>query len=129
MNDTFSEARARVAHAVSGMVAGGYAIDFDLASGALPCSRCGDPLSAGDEVTVALSYYESHTWEPYGVYCRDHGVDSVAESMGAATDEQAVVEATLEPTGYHDPVGDHHPNAVSLGGVSVLDYEPLRYDQ
>ena len=48
--------------------------------------------------------------------------------MGAGSDEQAVVAATLEPTGYHDPRGDHHPEAVSLGGVDVLDYAPMAYD-
>jgi hypothetical protein len=62
------------------------------------------------------------------VYCRDHGVDSVAAASGERSDEQAVVAGTLEPTGYRDPLGEHHPDAVSLGGVEVLDHSPVSYD-
>ncbi|MUV89127.1 hypothetical protein GJ629_03770 [Halapricum sp. CBA1109] len=120
--------RARVARAVSGMVAGGYAVDFDLGNGSVPCDQCDRSLGNGDEVTAALSCYEGHTWELYGLYCAAHGVETIGASMGAGSDEQAVVAATLEPTGYHDPRGDHHPEAVSLGGVDVLDYAPMAYD-
>lgn len=128
MDETIEQARSRVAHAINGMVAGGFAIEYDLTGGAVSCERCGTVLTAGNEVTVALICYEGHTWEPYSVFCRDHGVDTVAEAVGETSAEGAVVAATLEPTGYRDPVGDHHPDAVSLGGVDVLSYSPLRYD-
>jgi hypothetical protein len=120
-------AEVQVARAISGMVAGGYAVDQDFEGGAIPCERCGAVLGAGDEVSAGVFDYEGHTWELSGVYCADHGVESVAETMGEGSDAQAVVAATLEPTGYHDPLGDHHPDAVSLGGVEVLDYSPMTY--
>ena len=123
-----ADAQARVAHAVTGMVAGGYAIDFDLAAGLAPCRRCGESLARGDDVTAAVANYEGHTWELYGLYCSDHGADSIDATMGERSDEQAVLAATLEPTGYHDPLGDHHPDAVSIGGIEILDYSPVSYD-
>lgn len=129
MTETPLEGESRVARAVTGMVAGGYAVDFDLGDGAVTCSQCETTLGAGDEVTAALSCYEGHTWELYGVYCADHEQNSITETMWPRTDEQAVVAATLEPAGYHDPRGDHHPDAVSLGGVDVLDYSPVSYEQ
>lgn len=128
MGETVDEAQARVAHAVSGMVAGGFAIDYDLTSGAVACELCGRPLGAGEDVTVGLVHYEGHTWEPYSVFCAAHAVDEVDIAIGDSGDERAVVAATLEPTGYHDPVGQYHPDAVSLGGVDILSYCPLRYD-
>lgn len=128
MTESSGEARSRVAHAVTGMVAGGYAVDFDLGDGAVVCSQCEATLGGGDDVTAALSCYEGHTWELYGVYCAFHEQDTITKTMWPRTDEQAVVAATLEPAGYHDPRGDHHPEAVSLGGVDVLDYSPVSYD-
>jgi hypothetical protein len=121
-------ARARIARAVTGMVAGGYAVEYDLAAGAIPCSQCERALSASDEVTAAVFDYEGHTWELAGVYCREHGVETVGAAMAGRTDERAVVAATLEPTGYRDPTGQHHPDAVSLGGVEVLDHRRVAYE-
>lgn len=118
----------RIARAVSGMVAGGYAVDQDLDGGSIPCERCGSVLGAGEDVTAAVFEYEGHTWELSGVYCAGHGVESVAATMGERSDEQAVVAATLEPTGYHDPLGDHHPDAVSMGGIEILDHDPVSYE-
>lgn len=129
MTESTAEAESRVARAVTGMVAGGYAVDFDLAEGVVACSQCETTLGSGDEVTAALSCYEGHTWELYGVYCARHEQESVTATMWPTSDEQAVVAATLEPAGYHDPRGDHHPDAVSLGGVDVLDYQPVSYDE
>ncbi len=128
MTEETRSPQARVARAVSGMVAGGYALDYDLAAGAVPCDRCEAGLAAGDRVTALLGCYEGHTWEPYAVYCRDHGVESLSAVGGEDADEGAVVAATLEPTGYRDPQGGSHPDAVTLGGVEVLDYSPLAYD-
>jgi hypothetical protein len=127
MSDGTEATETRVARAVTGMVAGGYAVDYDLADGAVPCEQCGDALGAGDAVTVALACYEGHTWEPYGFYCLDHRIERVTAVLGDSADEQAVVAATLEPTGYRDPRGELHPDAVSLGGVEVLDYSAGDY--
>ncbi|WP_121822894.1 hypothetical protein [Halostella salina] len=125
-----------LARELTGTVAGGLGVDPDYARGSVPCARChrndaavdrdeGDGLlEAGDEVTVAFRRYEGHTWEPVGVYCRDHGVDAVADAMPTLAEDQAVVAAVLEPTGYRDPLDGHHPNALSLGGVAVLDASP-----
>jgi hypothetical protein len=119
-----------VARELTGTVAGGLGVDPDYARGSVPCARCrpNDPaadadglLTAGDEVTVAFRRYEGHTWEPVGVYCRCHGVDAVADAMPTLGEDQAVVAAVLEPTGYRDPLDGHHPNALSLGGLEVLD--------
>jgi len=119
-----------VARELTGTVAGGLGVDPDYARGSVPCARCrpDDPaadadglLTAGDEVTVAFRRYEGHTWEPVGVYCRCHGVDAVADAMPTLGEDQAVVAAVLEPTGYRDPLDGHHPNALSLGGLEVLD--------
>lgn len=128
-----------VARELTGTVAGGLGVDPDYARGSVPCARCrpADPsddadgrtgderpdglLAAGDEVTVAFRRYEGHTWEPVGVYCRHHGVEAVADAMPTLAEDQAVVAAVLEPTGYRDPLDGHHPNALSLGGLEVLD--------
>ena len=119
----------RITRELTGAVAGGLGVAPDYEQGRVPCPRCqsdGDTaLAAGDRVTVALRNYEGHTWEPVGVYCRSHGVDRVEDVMDVLAEEQVVVAATLEATGYLDPLSDHHPDALSLGGVSVLDYSPL----
>lgn len=123
-----SGAQKRVARAVTGMVAGGYAISYDLSGGAVPCSQCDRPLGAGDDVTAAVACYEGHTWEPYGIYCKDHDLTTIESTMGQKTDEQAVIAATLEPAGYMDPLGDNHPDAVSFGGIEVCAYSPMSYE-
>lgn len=125
-----------LARELTGAVAGGLGVDPDYARGSVPCARChrgdasgdagdGDAadglLAAGDRVTVAFRRYEGHTWEPVGVYCRHHGVECVADAMPTLAEDQAVVAAVLEPTGYRDPLDGHHPNALSLGGLEVLD--------
>lgn len=120
-----------VARELTGTVAGGLGVDPDYAQGSVPCARCRPEapadddadglLTAGDEVTVAFRRYEGHTWEPVGVYCRRHGVERVADAMPTLAEDQAVVAAVLEPTGYRDPLDGHHPNALSLGGLEVLD--------
>lgn len=79
-------------------------------------------MTAGDPVTAVVRNYEGHTWEPVATYCEDHASDSIPESAGAGADEQALVAATLESTGYRDPTGEHHPAALSFGGVDVLAY-------
>lgn len=115
--------------ALTGMVVAGYGVEPDYENGAVECDRCADDpdarsLTAGDRVVVAVRNYEGHTWEPVGVRCPDHAERTVADAMGVDADDQAVVEGTLEPTGYRDPRGEHHPEALSLGGVEVLDASP-----
>jgi hypothetical protein len=44
--------------------------------------------------------------------------------MSVNAEEQAVVEATLEPTGYHDPLSEFHPEVLTLGAVDLLDFSP-----
>jgi hypothetical protein len=59
-----------------------------------------------------------------GIYCEDHPVDSIADTMGVRAENQAIVEATLEASGYHPPKGDFEPDALTLGAVEVVDYSP-----
>jgi hypothetical protein len=39
-------------------------------------------------------------------------------------EDQAVIEAVLEDTGYRSPLGDFYPNALTFGAVEILDYSP-----
>lgn len=110
--------------AFTGMIVDGLALEQDVAAGSVACGRCGDGLLSGAAVTVSLLNYDNHTWEPAGVYCADHGVEGVAATMGVRAVDQAVVGAHLEETGYRSPDGQFHPNAVTLGGVEILDFSP-----
>lgn len=99
--------------------------------GAVACRGCADAdrppedgvpaLGIGDEVTVALSCYEDHSWEIQGVYCGAHGVASVPDAMAVRAETQAVVDAVLEAAGYHSPDGTVYPEALTLGAVRVRD--------
>ena len=51
-------------------------------------------------------------------------VDSVAETMGVRAEQQAVVAAVLEPTGYLPPNGKFEADGLTLGEVEVVDYSP-----
>jgi len=126
-------ARNRITRELTGAVAGGLGVASDYERGRVPCKQCRSEsdhgpdrsaLVAGERVTVALRNYEGYTWEPVGVYCRTHGIEQVDDTMDVLAEEQVVVAATLEPTGYLDPLSDHHPSALSFGGVEVLDYSP-----
>jgi len=110
--------------AFTGLVVDGIAVDSGAGAAETTCDRCGRALTTGDAVTATLSYYEEHTWEPTGIYCVDHPARSVESAMGVAAEDQAVIEATLERTGYLDPTGDFHPDALTFGGVVVIDYSP-----
>lgn len=108
----------------TGRVVESLAVKQDFATGTIGCRDCsGDRrLRSGDRVTVPLSCYEDHSWEMEGVYCVNHAVDSVAETMGVRAENQAVIAATLEASGYYPPNGDFEPDALTLGAVDVLDY-------
>lgn len=110
--------------AFTGLVVDGIAVDSEAGAAETACDRCGRTLATGDAVTATLSYYEEHTWEPTGVYCTDHPARSVDAAMGVRAEDQAVIEATLERTGYLDPTGSFHPDALTFGGVVVIDYSP-----
>jgi hypothetical protein len=108
----------------TGMVVESLAIKQDFGAGTVGCGVCGRALSAGDRVTVTISCYQDYSWELERVYCGDHAVDSVAETMGVRAERQAVVEAVLEPTGYMPPRGAFEPDALTLGEVEILAFSP-----
>lgn len=112
----------------TGMVAASLVVDADVETGSLRCDGCesaGDGpahhLRAGDRITATVTCYEGHSWELLSVRCRDHSVASVADAMGVTAEDQAVIAATLEPTGYRDPTGRFYPAALTLGDVEILD--------
>ncbi len=104
----------------TGTVAGSFAIGVD-SRGTTTCTACGRTLGAGDRVRVSCLEYEGHTWELLEIACPDQLGATVAETMGVRAAEQAVIEATLEPTGYHDPFGEFHPDVLTLGAVAIID--------
>lgn len=122
MPGEFSE--TQLARAFTGMVVESLAVTQDMGAATVDCRRCGATLSAGDRVAVALSCYEDHSWEVAGVYCAGHEVDSVAGTMAVRAEQQAVVEAVLEGTGYLPPNGKFEADALTLGAVDVADYSP-----
>ena len=108
----------------TGRVVESLAVKQDFGSASIGCRDCTRTLGSGDRVTVALSCYEDHSWEMEGVYCSEDAIDSVATTMGIRAENQAVVAATLEETGYHPPQGNFQPDALTLGAIEVLDYSP-----
>jgi hypothetical protein len=110
----------------TGRVVESLAVKQDFTTGTIGCQNCTEDrrLRSGDRVTVPLTCYEDHSWEMEGVYCVEHAVDSVAETMGVRAENQAVIAATLEASGYHPPRGDFEPDALTLGAVDILDYSP-----
>jgi len=116
--------------ALTGLVVESLAVEQDPDRGTVPCEACPPEsddaavLSAGDRVAVAVSCYENHSWEIQGVYCEDHAVTAVEAAMPVRGEHQTVVTAVLERAGYHSPAGEYHPDALTLGAVSVEDYSP-----
>lgn len=108
----------------TGRVVESLAVKQDFGTATIGCRACERTLQSGDRVTVAATCYEDHSWEIEGVYCETHGVDSVAETMGVRAENQAVVAATLESTGYLPPDGNFEADALTLGAVEILDYSP-----
>lgn len=117
---------ADLARQFTGLVVESLAIKQDFGTATVGCRDCEGEgaLTSGDTVTVALSCYEDHSWEIQGVYCPDHAVDSVRETMNIRAERQAVVRAVLESTGYHPPSGNFQPDALTLGDVEILDFSP-----
>jgi len=108
----------------TGLVVESLAVTQDMGAATVGCRHCGTALATGDRVTVALSCYEDHSWEIAGVYCADHGIDAVEETMRVRAEQQAVVTAVLEGTGYLPPNGKYEADALTLGTVEIADYSP-----
>jgi hypothetical protein len=108
----------------TGRVVESLAVKQDFGSRTIGCRECARTLGSGDRVTVALTCYEDHSWEIEGIYCERDAVDDVSETMGIRAENQAIVAATLEETGYHPPQGNFQPDALTLGAIEILDYSP-----
>jgi hypothetical protein len=111
----------------TGLVVESLAIKQDFGAATIGCRRCSDggtTLSAGDRVSVALSCYQDYSWEIEGVYCAEHTLESVTETMDVRAERQVVVSAVLESTGYQPPRGNFQPGALTLGDVEILDFSP-----
>ncbi|PSP63315.1 hypothetical protein BRC77_07115 [Halobacteriales archaeon QH_8_64_26] len=122
----------------TGLVVASLAVAPDVDSGRVPCRRCrglsasagaGDrdvepTLGTGDRVSATLACYDNYSWEVLGVFCPAHAVRSVEADMGVSAEDQAVIEATLETTGYRSPLGEYYPNALTFGAVEILDFSP-----
>ena len=128
---------AQLRAAFTGLVVESLAVRQDVARGTVRCAACAeadgegngdadpDPrLGVGDAAVVVLRNYEGFTWEIQDVSCLAHGVDRVADAVGVEADDQAVVSCVLAAAGYHSPDGTYHPDALTLGDVTVLDYSP-----
>jgi len=115
---------AELVELFTGLVVESLAVKQDFGTATVGCRQCSETLSVGDAVTVAVTCYEDHSWEIVGIYCADHGVDSVAETMDVRAENQAVAGATLESAGYLPPDGNYEADALTLGAVDVLDYSP-----
>lgn len=142
--------RAELRDEFTGLVAASLAVAPDVDAGTVPCRDCiererietsassetptlSEPpepasetaqLGSGDRVTATLTCYGNYSWEVLGVFCGAHAVASVERDMGVTAEDQAVIEATLERTGYRSPLGEFFPNALTFGAVDVLDYSP-----
>jgi hypothetical protein len=113
--------------AFTGLVVESLAVKQDFGTATVGCRECASGerrLGNGDRARVALSCYEDFSWEIEGVYCPDHAVESVAETMGVRPEKQAVVDTVLESTGYHTPRGGYEPDALTLGTIDVVDFSP-----
>ncbi|KAB1185515.1 MULTISPECIES: hypothetical protein [Haloferax] len=109
----------------TGLVVESLYVTQDFGTATVGCRQCPDTtLVSGDRVTVALSCYEDFSWEIEGVYCASHGIDSVESVMDIRAEQQAVVSAVLEASGYYPPRGRFQPDALTLGEVGLLDFSP-----
>jgi hypothetical protein len=114
----------RLIETFTGLVVESLAVKQDFGAATVGCRGCDRTLGAGDPVTVALSCYEDHSWEIEGVYCEADAVASVTETMAVRAEQQVVLGAVLEPTGYDPPTGNVETDALTLGSVEILDYSP-----
>jgi len=120
----YSLSEAELREVCTGLVVESLGVKQDFGSGTVGCRVCDATLESGDRATVALSCYENHSWEIEGVYCDAHEVASVESTMEIRAEQQAVVAAVLEPTGYLPPDGNFEADALTLGAVDIVDYSP-----
>jgi len=113
---------ADIAAELTGLVVESLAVKQDFGESTIGCRVCGEQLSAGDRVTVALRYYENFSWEIQGVYCEDDAVADVTDVMAVRAEQQAVVSAVLETAGYRPPRGGYEPDALTLGAVDIVAF-------
>lgn len=113
------DAAAELARAVTGLAAetGGFSA---ARRDGVRCARCATRLAAGDRV-AALVAESRDGWEPVTFRCPDHAPDDLASLTGVHGDDQALVDATLEPTGTHDPRSGFDPDGLTLGAVDVRE--------
>lgn len=124
---TRSRSESELVELFTGLVVESLSVKQDFGAATIGCRACNSekpPLGVGDSVSVTLSCYEDFSWEIEGVYCPEHRVDSVAETMGIRAEQQAVLDAVLESAGYHPPRGNYEPDALTLGAVEIVDYSP-----
>jgi len=98
------------------------------ATGHAVCKRCwddGEPpyeFEAGENVLATVSFGETFEgttgWKIVGVFHQEH--DDVLDLPDDPTTACAVLEATLEPTGFVRP-GGYDDDALTLADVQVLD--------
>lgn len=117
-----NETEARLARALTGAVAGDTGLPTGFGEQSVRCARCGSSLSAGEEVAALVREFDGRRWETVAFRCLDHADDELASLTAVHGDEQALVTATLEPTGYHDPRDGFQPDALTLGGVEVREF-------
>lgn len=106
-----------LARRLTGLPAASNGVPVD--TGGVRCGRCARRLAAGDRIAVLLRDYEGRAWEPIAYRCPDHADEGLIDVTAVHGDEQALVRATLEPTGTHDPIGGFDPDALTLGDVVV----------
>jgi len=115
---------ADIAAELTGLVVESLAVKQDFGESTIGCRVCGEQLSTGDRVTVALRDYENVSWEIQAVYCEDDGVTDVVDAMPIRAERQVVVSAVLETAGYRPPRGGYEPDALTLGAVDVVAVSP-----
>jgi hypothetical protein len=98
------------------------------ATGHAVCKRCwedGDPpyeFEAGEDILVTVGHGETFEgdvgWKIVGLFHQEHA--DVRDLPADPSSPCAVLEATLEPTGFVRP-GGYDDDALTLADVQVLD--------
>lgn len=79
-------------------------------------------LGAGDEIQLEVEFMDGQ-WSPLFHRCLAHAVDAFPEPHAVYGVEQALVEATLAPTGACVPeTGEYAPDALTLADITIVDH-------